>query len=72
MKIRWKKNVKIAALTNWAEVWQEQQGISSVKLLENSQWAPLCDCLTAADVLVLRTAGSKWYDAQLCGEFAAL
>ena len=33
---------------------------------------PLCDCLTTADVLVLRTTGSKWYDAKLCGEFEEL
>ena len=39
--------------------------ISEVR--ESSSWAPLCDCLTPADVLVLRTAGPKWYDAKLYG-----
>ena len=42
--------------------------ISEVR--ESSLWAPLCD--TPADVLVLRTAGSKWYDAKLYGGFAEL
>ena len=37
---------------------------------ESSLWAPLCDCLTPADVLVLPTTGSKWYHAKLFGEFA--
>ena len=30
------------------------------EVCESSLWAPLCDCLTLADVLVLRTAGLKW------------
>ena len=42
--------------------------ISEVR--ESSLWAPLCDCLTPADVL--RTTGSKWYNAELYGEFAEL
>ena len=39
--------------------------ISEVR--ESSLWAPLCDCLTPVDVLVLRTAGPKKYDAKLYG-----
>ena len=39
---------------------------------ESSLWAPLCDCLTLADVLVMRSTGSKWNNAKLYGEFAAL
>ena len=31
VKIRQKSNVRIGALMNWAEVWEEQQGITSVK-----------------------------------------
>ena len=44
--------------------------ISEVR--ESSLWAPLCDCLTPAHVLVLRTTGSKWCNAKLYGEFAEL
>ena len=44
--------------------------ISEVR--EGSLWASLCDCLSPKDVVVLRTAGSKWYDAELYGEFAQL
>ena len=39
---------------------------------KSSQWAPLCDCLTLADVLVLRTTGPKWYIGKLYGEFTEL
>ena len=39
--------------------------VSKLRERESSLWAPLCDCLTRADVLVLRTAGSKLYDALL-------
>ena len=39
---------------------------------ESSLWAPLCDCLSPAHVLVVRTAGSKWYNAKHYGEFAEL
>ena len=42
--------------------------ISEVR--ESSLWAPLCDRLIPADVLVLPTTGSKWYHAKLFGEFA--
>ena len=44
--------------------------ISDVR--ESSLWVSLRDCLTPADVLVLRTAGSKWKNAKLYGTFAAL
>ena len=47
-----------------------RDNISEVR--ESSLWAPLCDCLTPADVLVLRTSGSKWYNAKWYGEFAEL
>ena len=39
---------------------------------ESSLWAPLCDCHTPADVLVLRTTRPKWYNAKLYGELAEL
>ena len=44
--------------------------ISDVR--ESSQWASLRDYFTPADVLVLRTAGPKWYNAKLWGEFEEL
>ena len=44
--------------------------ISEVR--ESSLWVSLRDCLTLADVLVLRTAGSKWNNAKLYGAFVAL
>ena len=44
--------------------------ISEVR--ESSLWAPLCDCLTPADVPVLRTVGSKCFYAKFYGEFAEL
>ena len=39
--------------------------ISDVR--ESSLWASLRDCLTPANVVVLRTAGPKWYNAKLYG-----
>ena len=39
---------------------------------ESSLWTSLRDCLTPAEVLVLRTGGPKWYNAKLYGEFAEL
>ena len=44
--------------------------ISDVR--ESSLWVSLRDCLSPADVLVLRTAGPKWYNAKLVDEFAEL
>ena len=44
--------------------------ISEVR--ESLPWAPLCECLTPADVLALRATGSKWYSAKLNGQFAEL
>ena len=49
---------------------EEQLGNCISEVRESSSWAPFCDCLTPADVLVLRTAGSKWCDAELYGGFA--
>ena len=40
---------------------------TAVLSVPTASWAQLCDCLTPANVLVLRTAGPKWYDAKLCG-----
>ena len=43
---------------------------------ESSLWAPIRDNLTPSDILVLRTAGSKWNNAKLyghlvpCGSFS--
>ena len=42
------------------------------EIRESSLWAPLHDYLTLADVLALRTAGPKWYNAKLYGEFTEL
>ena len=39
---------------------------------ESSWWALIRDYLTPPDVLVMRTAGPKWNNAKLYGEFAAL
>ena len=39
---------------------------------ERSLWILIRDSLSPPDVLVLRTAGSKWNNAKLYGEFAAL
>ena len=39
---------------------------------ESSLWASIRDYLTPPDILVLRTAGSKWNNAKFYGEFAAL
>ena len=53
-------------MKNWAVDWQEKQEITSVKCARAHQWAPLCDCLTPADVSVIRTAGSECCDAWNC------
>ena len=42
------------------------------EVCESSLWAALCDCLAPADVLVLRSTGSKYHNAKLHGEFAEL
>ena len=60
VKIRRQRN-----LMYWAGGWEEQARDFISEVRESSLWAPLCDCLTPADVPVLRTAGSKWYDAKL-------
>ena len=39
---------------------------------ESSLWASIRDYLTPPDVLVMRTAGPKWNNAKLYGEFGAL
>ena len=39
---------------------------------ESSLGASIRDYFTPSDILVLRTAGSKWNNAKLYGEFAAL
>ena len=44
--------------------------ISDVR--QSSLWASLRGCFTLADVLVLRTAGTKWCNAILYGEIAEI
>ena len=39
---------------------------------ESSLWDSICDYLSPADVLVLRTAGPKWNNAKLYGKFQQL
>ena len=39
---------------------------------ESSMWVSIRDYFTPSDVLFLRTAGSKWNNAKLYGEVAAL
>ena len=58
-------------MKNWQRGRRSSKGLHS-EVRESSVWAPLCDCLTPADVLVLRTAGPKWYDAKLYGDYAEL
>ena len=72
MKMSLNMNMKTMRL-NYEELDSGAAGgardcISEVR--ESSPWAPLRDCLTPVDVLVLRTTGSKWYNAKLDGDFA--
>ena len=39
---------------------------------ESSLWASIRDNLTPSDILVLRTAGSKWNNAKLLGSICCL
>ena len=72
MKTKMKKKDRFEVSDN-AE-GDPKEYISEVR--ESSLWVSVRDCLTRADVmvlrLVLRTAGSKWNNAKLYGEFAAL
>ena len=42
------------------------------RVRESSLWVSIRDCLTPADILVLRTAGTKWNNSKLYGAFGAL
>ena len=58
--------MRIGVTKQWAEGGEARDYIIEVRLC--SPWATLCDCLSPATVLVLRTARSKLFD----GEFEEL
>ena len=69
VKTRMKMTIGYEACDSAAESGPKDY-ISEVR--ESSSWASIRDYLTAPDVLVWRTAGPKWNNAKLYGEFAAL